>query len=102
MIVVRFKVRCVPDKTEQMKAAMAAVVGPSRTLAGVVHFDVAQDTTDPNALIATEVFEDRAAMDRQEAQPEVAMVMELVEAGALAGAPEWTIYEVSSAESPEM
>ena len=72
------------------------------TITGVIHFDVAQDTTDPNALIATEVFHDRAAMDRQEAQPEVARVMELVEAGALAGAPEWTIYEVSSAESPEM
>ncbi|HEX9711048.1 MAG TPA: antibiotic biosynthesis monooxygenase [Actinomycetota bacterium] len=102
MIVVRFRVRCVPDKTEQMRTAMAALVGPSRALAGVIHFDVAQDITDPNALIATEVFEDRAAMDRQEGLPDVARVMELVETGALAGAPEWTIYEVSSAESPEM
>ena len=26
----------------------------------------------------------------------------LLEAGALSGAPEWTIYEVASAESPAM
>jgi quinol monooxygenase YgiN len=71
-------------------------------LSGVIHFDVARDVTEPESLIATEVFEDRAAMERQEAQPEVASVMEVIEAGALSGAPEWTIYEVASAESPEM
>jgi quinol monooxygenase YgiN len=102
MIVVRFKVRCLPDKTEAVTKAMAAVVAPSRLLPGVVHFDVARDVTDEHALIATEVFEDRAAMERQEAQAEVAGVIDLISAGALSGAPEWTIYEVASAESPEM
>jgi len=102
MIVVRFKVRCVSGKTEELMGAMGAVVAPSRALPGVIHFDVARDLTEPDALIATEVFEDRAAMERQEAQPEVARVMEVIEAGALSGAPEWTIYEVSSAESPDM
>jgi quinol monooxygenase YgiN len=102
MIVVRFKVRCMPEKTEELMGAMAAVVAPSRALSGVIHFDVARDVTEPESLIATEVFEDRAAMERQEAQPEVASVMEVIEAGALSGAPEWTIYEVASAESPEM
>jgi quinol monooxygenase YgiN len=100
MILVRFKVRCVREKTEELMAAMAGVVAPSRALPGVIHFDVARDVTDPDSLIATEVFEDRAAMERQEAQPEVARVMEVIEAGALSGPPEWTIYEVASAESP--
>ena len=101
MIVVRFKVRCQPDKTDDVAAAMKNVVAPSRALPGVIYFDVARDVTDPNALIATEVFEDRAAMERQESQPEVATVVGLVEAGALAAPPEWTIYDVTSAESPE-
>jgi quinol monooxygenase YgiN len=46
------------------------VVAPSRALPGVIHFDVARDVTDPDALIATP--------------------------------PEWTVYEVASAESPAM
>lgn len=81
---------------------MAGVVAPSRSLQGVIHFDVARDVTDPGSLIAIEVFDDRAAMERQEAQPEVARVIALISAGALSGPPEWTIYEVASAVSPEM
>jgi hypothetical protein len=48
------------------------------------------------------VFEDRSAMEREEALPEVAKVVELMQGGALAGPPEWTIFEVASSESPEM
>ena len=102
MVIVRFKVHCLPDKTEEMMDAMAAIVAPSRALQGVIHFDVARDVIDGDALIATEVFEDRAAMERQEALPEVARAVDLIGAGALAEAPEWTIYEVASAESPDM
>jgi hypothetical protein len=53
-------------------------------------------------LIATEVFEDREAMERREALSEVAKVVELLQGGALSAAPEWTIYDVASAESPAM
>lgn len=60
MIVVRFKVQCLPDKTEAVSNAMTALVAPSRSLPGVVHFDMARDVTDEHALISTEVFEDRA------------------------------------------
>jgi len=102
VLVVRFKVRCQPDKTEEVVAAMAGVVDAARTLPGVVHFDVARDITDQDSLIATEVFEDRAAMEREEAIPEVAAVVGLMEAGALAESPEWTIFDVASSESPAM
>jgi quinol monooxygenase YgiN len=67
---------------------------------GVLHFDVARDVSDPNSLLAVEVFEDRATLDRQEEQPEVAAAMELFESGALVAEPEYTIYEVVSADSP--
>jgi len=102
MLVVRFKVRCQPGRTGEVAAAMATVARASRSLPGVVHFDVARDLTDDEAVIAVEVFEDRDAMTRQEAQPEVARVVELLQAGAAAAAPEWTIYEIASAESPAL
>jgi quinol monooxygenase YgiN len=102
VLVVRFKVQCQPDKTEQMVTTMARVVGVARSLPGVLHFDIARDISDPNSLVATEVFEDRAAMEREEAIPEVAAVVGLMQAGALAGPPEWTVFDVASAESPSM
>jgi quinol monooxygenase YgiN len=102
VIVVRFKVQCQSDKTAELAAAMKDVVGAARELPGVMQFDIARDLTNEDALIATEVFEDRAAMEREEALPEVAKVIELMQAGALAGAPEWTIFEVASSESPTM
>ena len=97
MIVVRFRVHCQPEKVEEVQAAMAAVVAPSRALDGVVSFDIGRDVTDSNVLIATEVFESREALDRQEQLAEVAKVMELLP-DALAEPPEATIYDVSSSE----
>ena len=102
MLVVRFKARCLPDKTEEVLEAMTAIVAPSRAMSGVIDFDIGRDITDPDSLIATEVYDDRAAMDCQEAQPEVAKLLDLIRAGALVGPPEWTIFEVASAESPAM
>ncbi len=81
---------------------MKEVVDAARELPGVIHFDIARDLTDADALIATEVFEDRTAMEREETLPEVAKVVELMQAGALAGPPERTVFEVASSESPTM
>jgi quinol monooxygenase YgiN len=102
MILVRFKATCQSNKATEMATAFKAVVGATRSLRGVVHFDVARDLTDENSFIATEVFEDREAMQRQEELPEVAGVVELMQSGALASPPEWTIYEIASSESPSM
>jgi quinol monooxygenase YgiN len=97
MIVVRFEVQCRPGKTEEVRAALAEVVAPSRELEGVISFDIARDLADPDTFIATEVFEDRAALDRQESLPEVGRVMELLP-DSVAAPPEATIYHVSSSE----
>jgi len=97
MIVVRFKAKCKPEKSEQLRAAFKAVVGPSRAVKGVLNFDIAQDLTDPNAFIATEVFEDHAALERQESLPQVKSVIELLP-DVLAAEPEAMIYNVSSSE----
>jgi quinol monooxygenase YgiN len=79
---------------------MGAVVGPSRNIPGVIHFDVVRDVIDTSCVMAVEVFDDRAALDRQEELPEVAAAMALFESGALAAEPEYEIYEVSSVSSP--
>lgn len=97
MIVVRFKVRCKPAKTEQAMAAFREVVVASRRLGGVVNFDIGRDIVDPNSFIATEVFEDRAALDRQESLPAVKKTVGLLEQ-LVAAPPEATIFHVSSSE----
>jgi quinol monooxygenase YgiN len=97
MIVVRFKAKCQPGKTEEALAAFEEVIAPSRALDGVISFDIGRDLTDPDSIIATEVFDDRAALDRQESLPEVGKVLAILP-GALAAAPEATIFHVSSSE----
>ena len=98
MIVIHFKVRCQPEKTDQVRAAFGDVIEQSRAVSGVLSFDIASDLADPDAFIATEVFEDGAARERQEALPEVARVMSVLP-DALAAPPEATLYRVSSSES---
>jgi len=97
MIVVRFKVKCKPDKADELRTALQSVVGPSRKVQGAMHFDIGRDITDPNSFIATEVFTERAALERQEALAEVQKVIALLP-NVLAGDPEATIYNVSSSE----
>jgi quinol monooxygenase YgiN len=95
--VIRFKVTCQPGETDKALEVFEKVVAPSRKVAGVIHFDVARDLTDPHSIIATEVFEDAAARERQESLPEVADVMTVLP-NILAAPPEATVYHVASAE----
>ena len=97
MIVVRFKVQCQPEKTEQAMAAFQEIVAVSRPLDGVVSFDMGRDITDPDSFIALEVFEDQAALERQESLPVVEKTVGLLEE-LLAAEPEATIFNVSSSE----
>ena len=97
MIVVRFKVKCQPDKAQQAMAAFQEVVAPSREVEGVISFDIGRDVADPDSFIAAEVFEDRAALDRQESLPVVQETLGLL-GDLLASEPEATIFHVSSSE----
>ena len=98
MLVIRFKVRCQGEKTDRVRAAFRDVIAPSRAVAGVVSFDIANDLADPDSFIATEVFEDQAARDRQESLPEVGKVMAILPE-SLAAPPEATMFHVSSSEA---
>jgi quinol monooxygenase YgiN len=97
MLVIRFKVTCQPEKAEEVKVAFRDVIAPSRAVDGVVSFDIANDLADPNSFIATEVFEDKAARDRQESLPEVGKVMAILP-DSLAAPPQATVFHVSSSE----
>jgi len=97
VIVLHFKVKAAPDTAAELKAALAAVVEGARAIPGVVSFDIAEDLTDPNTFIATEVFEDQSARDRQESAAEVARVMELLPT-ALAAPPQMAVYEATPVE----
>ncbi|WP_426977733.1 putative quinol monooxygenase [Pseudarthrobacter sp. O4] len=97
MIAVRFLVRSQAGMAEEIMAALKDVVPPSRALAGVISFDIGRDVTDPDVFIATEVFEDREALDRQESLPEVVRALGVLEQ-AINGEPEATIFRISSTE----
>ena len=97
MIVVRFKVHCQPDKVERVIGAFEEVIAPSQAIDGVISFDIARDLADPDSFIAVEVFEDRAALDRQESLPEVARTLAVL-GDSLAAPPEATIFHVSASE----
>lgn len=97
MIVVRFKVKCRPEKTNQALALFREVVAASRPLDGTINFDMGQDITDPDSFIALEVFADRAALDRQESLPVVQKTIGLLQE-LLVGEPEETIFDVSPSE----
>jgi quinol monooxygenase YgiN len=100
MIVVRFKMQSRPDKVDEVRSLLTAVAVASQSVEGVVSFDIGQDVTDSNSFVATEVFDDREALDRQESLPEVAAAMAAFEE-ALAAEPEATIFTVASAEPYE-
>jgi quinol monooxygenase YgiN len=98
MIVVRFKMKAKPETTDSLRAALVGAVAPSRSVEGVLHFDIAQDITDPASFIATEVFENRDALDRQEALPVVQAVLALLP-DVLADPPEASVFEVAAPPS---
>jgi quinol monooxygenase YgiN len=97
MIIVRFKVKARPERAEDVRAALEAVIEPSRALTGVIRFDIARDLADVDSFVATEVYEDRSVLERQEALPEVEAALALIRDVAVER--EATLYDVVASES---
>jgi len=91
----RFKVKVHPRRAEEVRAALEAVIEPSRALDGVVRLDIARDLSDPDTFIATEVYEDEAAPERQESLPVVEAALSLIRECTVER--EATLYHVTSA-----
>jgi quinol monooxygenase YgiN len=96
VVIMRFKVKVQPERADEVGAALEAVIAPSRALEGVVHLDIARDLSDPDAFIATEVYEDEAALERQEALPEVESALALIRECTVER--EATLYQVTAAQ----
>jgi quinol monooxygenase YgiN len=96
VVIMRFKVKVEPERAEEVRAALAAVIEPSRALDGVIRLDIARDLSDPASFIATEVYENEAALERQEALPEVEVALALIRSCTVER--EATLYHVTSVE----
>jgi quinol monooxygenase YgiN len=64
MIVVVGTVRAPVDAIERLKAPMAAVVAASRAEDGCVEYAYGEDMLDPGLIRVSEVWRDRACLDR--------------------------------------
>ena len=84
MVIVRFAFRCHPGRADDAVAALIPVVAASRALPGVISIDFGRDITDPDAFIATEIYDDRAALDRQMALPETQAALRALREGIVA------------------
>ena len=94
MIVLRFKIRSKPGRSDEVRAVLADIIPGARATKGVLNLDIARTLDDPDAFIATAVYEDAAALERQESATEVHRAM-AVFPEVLAGPPERTIFDAS-------
>jgi quinol monooxygenase YgiN len=94
MVILRFKIHSKPDKSDEVMAALDDIITPARATEGVINFDIARVLLEPDSFIATAIYEDGAALERQESAPEVHRAMAIF-AESLAAPPERTIYDAS-------
>ena len=69
MVILRQQMRSKPGRTDDVWAALAAIIPGARTTPGVISLDIARDLLDPDSFIATGIYEDGAALERQESAP---------------------------------
>ena len=81
-------------KSDEVTAALVAIIAPARATPGVMHLDIARDLLGHDSFIATAVYEDRTALERQESAMEVHRAMAMF-ADALEAPPERTIFDAS-------
>ena len=94
MVILRFKIQAKPDKSEELMAALAEIIAPARATEGVIELDIARVLREPDSFIATVIYEDGAALERQESLPEVHRVMAMLP-DALVAPPERTIFDAT-------
>jgi len=92
MLILRQKMVAKPDKSDELMAALAEIVTPARATKGVISLDIARVLLEPDSFIATAVYEDGAALERQESRPEVSKVVAILPE-ALAAPLERTFFD---------
>jgi quinol monooxygenase YgiN len=94
MVILRFKVHSKPEKSDELLAVLAEIIPAARATDGVINFDIARTLDDPDSFIATVVYADGAALERQESAPEVHKAMAIFP-DSLMVPPERTIFDAS-------
>ncbi len=94
MIILRQKMQSKPDESDELMAGLADIIAPARATKGVISFDIARILLEPHSFIATAIYEDGAALERQESAPEVHRAMATFP-DLLAAPPERMIYDAS-------
>ena len=94
MLILRQKMRAKPDKSDELMAALAEIIAPARATDGVISLDIARVLLEPDSFIATAIYEDGAALERQESLPEVHRVMAMLPE-SLVAPPERTIFDAA-------
>ena len=94
MVILRFKVHSKPEKSDELIAVLAEIIPAARATEGVINFDIARSLDNPDSFIATVVYDDGAALERQESAPEVHRAMAIFP-DSLVGPPERTIFDAS-------
>ena len=94
MLILRQKMRAKPERSNELMAALAEIIGPARATEGVISLDIARVLNEPDSFIATVVYENGAALERQESRPEVHKVMAILPE-SLAAPLERTIFDAS-------
>jgi quinol monooxygenase YgiN len=82
------------NKCDEVIAALAQIIPTARATEGVISFDIARTLDNPHSFIATAVYDDGAALERQESAAEVHRAMAIFPE-LLAAPPERTIYDAS-------
>ena len=94
MIILRQRMRSKSERTDDVLAALTAIIPGARATQGVISLDIARVLLEPDSFIATAVYEDGAALERQESRPEVNKVVAMLPE-SLAAPLERTIFDAS-------
>jgi quinol monooxygenase YgiN len=94
MVILRQQMRSKPERTDDVLAALAAIIPDERATQGVISLDIARDLLDPDSFVATGIYEDGAALERQESAPAVHGSMAMF-SEALAAPPDRMVYDAS-------
>ena len=78
MLILRQKMVAKPEKRDELMAALAEIIEPARATEGVISLDIARVLHEPDSFIATVVYEDGAALERQESRAEVHKVVAML------------------------
>lgn len=98
MIVFRVDAQVHGAKIDQARAMFRALTRASRTVPGVISFDILEDLDQPGRFVSIEVYHEQDALDRQGDLPELHAVMDALDS-LLTGPPDGTKFHVDKTEA---